>query len=155
MTAILHRIEDARDRLSKMRRWELQQYARHHGVPYDVQMPAPLLAQLLRSRGLNGADAPVPPRPLGQPNQPHARKLYNADGTPKVHVRPVQTEAPGEVNAEADLLRQWQEQQKQTAGKSLSDMGINELRAECKRLGIKLGRKDNMNTMREKIGAHG
>ena len=56
-------------------------------------------------------------------------------------------------------MRQWQEQQaQQQAPKPAAPRGaseINTLRAECKRLGIKVERRDNMQTMKAKIEAHG
>lgn len=154
----LKSIDDPRDVLSRMRRWELVQYARRHNVTeINPDMPGPLIASILRSKGLTGRDAPVPPRPLGKQNQPHARRLYNADGSPKVHqARPQAQEAVGEVNAEADLMRQWQEQQQRAQQPApRAESPINALRAECKRLGIKLDRRDNMQTMKAKIEAHG
>lgn len=155
----LKSIDDPRDVLSRMRRWELVQYARQHKVTeVSPEMPGPLIASILRSKGLNGRDAPVPVRALGQQNQPHARRLYNPDGTPNVNKASRQTQPvpAGEVNADADLMRQWQEQQKrdhQPAPRAESP--INALRAECKRLGVKLDRRDNMQTMKAKIEAHG
>ena len=155
----LKSIDDPRDVLSRMRRWELVQYARQHKVSeVSPEMPAPLIASILRSKGLNGRDAPIPPRPLGQQNQPHARRLYKADGSPKVHEARQHTPVASgsEINAEADLMRQWQEQQAQQQAPKAAARGaseINTLRAECKRLGIKVERRDNMQTMKAKIEA--
>jgi hypothetical protein len=150
----LKSIDDPRDVLSRMRRWELVQYARQHKVSeVSPEMPGPLIASILRSKGLTGRDAPIPPRPLGQQNQPHARRLYNRDGSPKVHKAPTnQVPASSEINADADLMRQWQEQQRREQ-QPRSETPINALRAECKRLGIKLDRRDNMQTMKAKIEA--
>jgi hypothetical protein len=135
----LNRIDDPRDPLSKARRSELVRYARANGVKeIDPDMPALLMRDILRRRGLTRP--PIPNRPLGAQVQ---------NGLPAVGTQQNGVEA----DALADLARQYQQQRQPPLAPST--MGINELRAECKRLGIRLSRRDNMNSMREKIGAHG
>lgn len=139
----LNRIDDPRDPLSKARRSELVKYARANGVKEIVpDMPALLMRDILRRRGLTRP--PIPNRPLGAQVQ---------NGLPAVAAGTQQSGV--EADALADLARQYQQQRQPPAPLAPTSMGINELRAECKRLGIKLSRRDNMNSMREKIGAHG
>jgi len=138
----LNRIDDPRDPLSKARRDELRRYARKNGIEVHPDMPALLLRDLLRQRGLTRP--PIPNRPLGAQVQ---------NGLPALPSGGQQNGV--EADAIADLARQYQQQRQPPPPLAPSTMGINELRAECKRLGIKLERRDNMNSMREKIGAHG
>lgn len=151
----LNKIDDPRDALSKATRYQVYQWAKANGltatpdgIPIEESTPAPLIRMALRARGLS--------------NIPVALRVLGATGGP---VGSGGLQQPGEkvqtVNADADLAEQYRRQQARerqdeaAAGKSLADMGINELRQECGRLGIKLGRRDNMQSIREKIAAHG
>lgn len=139
----LNRIDDPRDPLSKARRSELVKYARANGIKeIDPDMPALLMRDILRRRGLTRP--PIPNRPLGAQVQ---------NGLPAIAAGAQQGGV--EADALADLARQYQQQRQPPPPLAPGKSGINELRAECKRLGIKLSRRDNMNSMREKIEAHG
>lgn len=148
----LNRIDDPRDSLSKARRSELIAYARANGVKeIDPNMPAILMREILRGKGLTRIK--IPNRPLGAIGQTGA--LPDHPLTSGV-----------EADATADLARQWAQQSAPAPAapaaapatsardKPLADMGINELRKVCQDLGIKLGRTDNMKSMREHIEAH-
>lgn len=136
----LNKIDDPRDALSKARRDELRRYGKSNGIEFPVDMPAILMRDMLRNRGLTRIN--IPPRPLGAQNE----------GAPSAGIE--QPKNGIEADALADLARQWQQGQPvQTAAEPVRSTGINELRAECKRLGIKLSRRDNMDSMRAKIEA--
>lgn len=147
------RTEDPRDRLAKARRTELVKFARANGMKdIDPNMPAELIRGILRQCGLTNIQ--IPNRVLGQPNQPHGNAPLQSSNAPVVPTQGI------EVNALADLARQYKAEQERAAasgvdesGKPLKDMSINELRKICQGLGIHLGRRDNMATMREKIEA--
>lgn len=159
---ILNKVEDPRDTLAKARRWELVQLAKANGVSeIDADMPADLMRTILRQKGVTRVQ--IPPRPLGQQNQPNARKMYRNGQllTPPPAPARQEQQKVVEVNADADLMRQWQQERaaqknaEAAPAKPLDQMGINELRNECKRLGIHVERRDNMQTMKAKIEAHG
>lgn len=143
MAAVLTRMEDPRDSLDRARLSELVRYARANGLTgISSDMPAILIRRQLRDRGLTRIN--VPPRTLG-----HTEAAAIVETPPA---------AGGSiVDAEADLARQFEQQQAVPTlpyaggSKNLAKMSINELRAECRRLGIKLSRRDNMITMRAKI----
>lgn len=132
----LNKIEDPRDALQKAKRPELIQHARAHNVSeIHPEMPAIMMRQILRSKGLTRIN--LPPRPLGAPLGPAVTSDQGAT-----------------VDADADLARQWQQQKTEPVEtQSLASMGINELRKECQRLEIKLARTANMKSMRELIEA--
>lgn len=138
---ILNKIEDPRDALAKATRHELLQHARANRVS-EIQhdMPATLMRKILRSRGLTRIA--IPKRQLGAQVQPHAAVQSN--------------DAPGiELDAEADLMRQYMTQSKAPVVQSLGidAMDINALRAECRRLNIKMARGENTASLREKVKA--
>jgi hypothetical protein len=102
-------------------------------------MPADLMRKILRGKGLN--TIPIPNRMLGGPPG---------------HVMPTAavTTDSIEVDAEADLERQWRAQQAQEQPRAETNpdkMTIGELRTACKTRGIKMDRRDNMITLREKV----
>lgn len=156
----LKTIDDPRDSLAKARRWELEQYAKANGVT-EIQpgMPAIVMRNILRSRGLTRI--PVPARPLGQQNQPKPRLMYK-NGILQQPQPPLPRPEPQskgvEANADDDLARQFgleritsEEKAKLFPDKLVADMKITELRQECKRRGIKMARTDNMPALREKL----
>lgn len=153
---ILNKIDDPRDNLEKAHRMELVKFARAHGLNHiSEQMPAILIRQELRSRNLTNIR--IPPRPLGAQSHPPAM----ADAAQPQNVV--------QVNAAADLARQYASQLPQQASpppppkqngrfKRLVERPkseINQLRDQCKALGIKMGRRDNMAILKAKIEAHG
>lgn len=127
---ILNKIEDPRDNLEKARRPELFAFAQANRVPEIVteDMPAVVMRTILRNKGLSRIS--IPRRPLGLPVQ--------AQMEPGQKVQ--------EVDAAADLARQWQAE-----SKPVSEMGITDLRKACKERGIKMERRDNMQTLRAKL----
>ncbi len=134
---ILNKIEDPRDSLSRARRSELVPFARAKGLTNVTEaMPAVLIRRELRAAGFTRIA--VPHRPLGAQNQ-----------TP-LPAGVTEGSKIAEVDADADLARQFAAQSAPI--KAVADMAINELRAACKERGIKLSRRDNMQSMREKLG---
>ena len=131
--------EDPRDNLQKATRWELVEFAKANGIDLDENTPAIVSAKILRDRGLTNIK--IPDRPLG---------LYV--GTKHEAMVDHSVSVPGEVtiNAEDDLVRQYEQQQKAKA--EVSKMTIGQLRVACKERGIKMSRRDNMQTLREKLG---
>lgn len=143
MTLILKSIDDPRDALSKARRSELVKFAQDNGVKeVDPDMPAELMRTILRSKGVTRIK--IPPRILGQSNQPHANGV--AGGS--------QPQSGVEVDAMADLARQFQ-QQKGAAllddRKPVAEMTFNELHAECREKGLKRDRGMNTEQLRELV----
>lgn len=140
-------IVDPRNSLQKARRPELAKFAKANGIkefvypngrrePID-EAPAVLIRQELAKRGLTRI--PIPNRSIG--TMPGGREP-----------RPMQPQTNGvEVDAEADLARQFMEAPKSEA-KPVSEMDIRELRSAAKARGVKLERTDNMAKIREKLG---
>lgn len=157
------RTVDPRDNLAKARRWELEQYAKANNVTeISEDMPAPLMRSILRAKGLTRI--PVPPRPLGAQNQPHARKMYDSKGNfIQPPATPFQPSGNGaEVDSTSDLMRQWlADKAKENAAPvaapaaSIDTMSIGDLRKACKAQGVPMVRTDNMKSLREKLKAHG
>jgi hypothetical protein len=153
----LKKIDDPRDNLAKARRWELQQFAEANRVSeVKPDMPATLMRNILRSKGLT--QIPVPDRPLGNTNQPHPRPMYQnglAVANPKARPRPEQPQGV-EIDAEADLARQYQTKKPARPPRLVErpKSEINKLRDECKALGIKMGRRDAKPDLKAKIEAH-
>lgn len=145
---LLRSIDDPRSDLDKARRRELYDFARENGVELEEGMPAILMRKILRERGLTRIK--IPPRPLGQQNQPGTGLKYKnqmQDG--KAH-QPQGIES----DAIADLVRQYSEQRRAPAveEKRPADMSIHELRAAVKAKGLKLARTDTMQDLRAKLG---
>jgi hypothetical protein len=93
----LKQIYDPRDNLEKARRMELLRFAQQNGVSEIVEaMPAILMRQILRARGLTRIAASA--RPLGalEPEAPAPANIVTVD-------------------AVADLERQWKREQAQEA----------------------------------------
>lgn len=152
--AELKRIDDPRDNLERARKPELVKYAKANGVTavqgVDIDHPAMaamLIRRALREKGLTRIV--VPPRPLGGTPAPAAQQNVPA------------------TDAAADMARQLQEHiaappppppptpiaPKRLVERPRSE--INSLRDECKRLGVKMERGDNLQTLKAKIAAHG
>lgn len=149
MTLILKDIDDPRDALSKARRYELAKFAEANGVKeIDPNMPAELMRRILRQKGLTRIK--IPPRILGQPNQPHANSVGVEAG-----VQPRGIEA----DAVADLARQYAQQrtggalldEKSSTDKPVNDMTFNELHAECRAKSLKRDRGMNTEQLRELV----
>ena len=130
---LLSRIDDPRDTLERASRDELFFFAQERGVTeIEQNMPAILMRKILRQKGLNSIN--IPNRPLG--------------ANPGVVIADPQEKVP-EMDADAALEEQWR--QSKEAPKDVSKMGMQELRSECKRRGIKMARTDNLKTLREKL----
>lgn len=108
MSLQLHRIQDPRDSLERARRSELVEFAKKKGISEIVpEMPAILMRKILRSRGMT--DIRIEPRQLGEMTRTKinakvstAKPAKDRTGEPQKIV---------EVDAEADLLRQWKVEQ--------------------------------------------
>lgn len=138
----LNKIDDPRDTLQRARQSDILRFARARDIKeISHDMPAVLARPIIRSKGLAGqfsswARGNVQFTPLGQPSGPA-----------------ITSDQANAVDAEADMARQFAQQKQQDTEPPLDGMGINELRKECQRLQIKLGRRDNMDSMRSKIEA--
>jgi hypothetical protein len=128
------RTDDPRSPLDKARRQEHVKFANDHGLEDVTEaMPAMVIRKILREKGL--VNIKVPDRQLGSFVQPESV-------TEQATEQNVNT-----VDAEADLARQFAEQAKP----DYAAMSINELRAECRKNGIKIERRDNLNSLRAKL----
>lgn len=133
---------DPRDNLQKATRWELIDYAKANGVEVPNDAPAIYTMKILRARGLTNIK--VPDRPLGL----YAGGVALSDQT--------QISADTEVNvasADDDLIRQYEQQKQEET--DVSKMLMPQLRHACKTKGIKMDRRDNLKTLREKLSANG
>lgn len=130
----LSKTYDPRDQLEKARRKELERFAEANEVKDIVPgMPAALMRNILRARGLTRID--IPQRVLGQ----------NQVGSAPP---PVVAESDGQtLSADDDLMRQWQTTEKPKSGST----EMRELRSECKKRGIKMKRTDKLVDLRAKI----
>lgn len=134
--AQLKSVDDPRDRLDRAHRIELIRFAQQNGVTeVDPEMPAILMRQILRRRGLTNID--IPPRLLGQTQRGGAVVANTQERT-------VATDAA------ADLAKQW-ENQKKAKVETKAPETINELRAAVKAKGIRLSRRDTMETLKAKL----
>ena len=123
-------IEDPRDKLEKMTRWDLYKWAAiNNVVEVKEPMPADLAATILRGRGL--VNPPIELPPLGTP-------------AGAVVSHPTTQSNVAEVDAAADLARQYAEQQ-------TKEMTFGELCSELKRRGIKFKRTDRMDDLKAKL----
>lgn len=136
---ILNKIDDPRDALAKARRYELLKFAKANGISEITEsMPAILMRKILRGRGLTRIA--IPPRILGQVNQSRSAEAA-----------PVSSDQVPEIDAEADLARQFG-QAAVTTPKPVAEMSINDLRAAVKAKGLKIARTDTMESLRAKLG---
>lgn len=120
------RRDDPRDKLEKATRDELVDFAHINGqMDISEQMPKTVIVEMLRSRGLTNIS--IPERVLGE--YVHRDQYGILDRAP----------APP------------QEKTKPAASSDPDKMSIQELRAECRRLKIKLERTDNIPRLREKL----
>lgn len=133
------RQEDPRSNLEKASRYELAQLAKKLGfddITYDT--PQPLQVKKLRERGVT--DINIPERILGD-----SRPLvYNTDKVEKAPAKPTEARS---MTAEELLEQEFNADRPKTP----AQMGMTELRSECKRRGIKMARTDNLRTLREKL----
>lgn len=141
------RTEDQRSFLQRATRKELERFAKARGVSEVEQgMPAPLMRQILIANNQTDIEAFFPylrGRAVGQMNGVNATGVYRKDAAP------VDTGNTGmEVSAEADLARQWKQQQQQ---KPQAPMKMHELRAACKAAGITVKRTDKADDLRAKL----
>lgn len=146
------RTVDPRDNLDKALRRELIEFAQANGLQIDPNMPADDiegkdgtgLRNLLRAKGLTRISIP--------------NRSINSRGTNRTF--PMNKAAPAvPPQASADEWKEFQEfkawKASQTAApvvtKPIGEMSIKELRTACKARGIKMERKDNMETLRAKL----
>ena len=138
----LNRIDDPRSNLQRARRYELFKFARANGVREITEdMPADIMREILRNKRLTNI------RPSAKP--------LGAIGANSAGGQPDNTPAP-QINATEDLMRQYMASKAPPpadAPRKFSEMTIGELRVECKRLGVKMERTDNMAKLRAKLAA--
>lgn len=144
---ILNRIEDPRDNLSKATRYQVWKFAKANGVDFPEDAPADLVRAELRRKGLTRI--PVNRPPLGAQNGPIGSVAI---------AQPAQQGV--ERDATSDLAEQWAREQQRARDEGRVKRPprhnpMNELRAEARALGIKLDRRDNVETLRAKVEAHG
>jgi hypothetical protein len=156
--AILERspVEDKRDPMALGRRPQLISYAREMGqADIDETMPATVIRSLLTQRGLRrgfgawAAKNAMHARPLGSIGQAYmGHTPINATAPP-----PQFNQDNGQtINADDDMMRQYKAQQeRERQQKNIDLMSINQLRDACKRRGIKLARRDNIQSLRAKL----
>lgn len=142
--AELKSVDDPRDPYLKLRRVECLRYASIHKLPlerFNQQSPAREMQAALRELGI--PVQPVTP-PLGsdQPAVYDGRHL--ADRPPQNNSAVVEQYAEFQKPAEPEP----------PAAKSFDEMNMNEMRAACRELGIKMERTDNMKSLRAKLKAH-
>lgn len=163
---LLKFIEDHRDALGKLRKRELIELARAQGVTDITETMAaddytdesgkvtPGIRTILRQRGLNRV--PVPNRPLGRAGR---HETHPIAPKPAAATPPANAPAPDEW-AE---FQAWKASRAQAAPQPAANprrlverprSEINMLRDECKRLGIKMDRRDRMGDLKAKIAAH-
>lgn len=144
---ILNKIDDPRDSLAKATRYQVWKFAKENGLDFEESTPADIVRAALRQRGLTRINVNRPP--LGALNGP-------AGGGQAI----VPASSGTEIDATADLAAQWarEQQQKRDEGKvprPVRHNPMNELRAKAKELGIKVDRRDNTESLRAKVEAHG
>lgn len=129
----LDKVFDPRDSLEKARRKELENFAKAHNVA-DVRpgMPAPLMRDILRQKGLTEIKLP-PTRYLGGPNDMQAQGRAIAENRPP----------DAKVN-EIDSLALLKAEYEST---DYSTMKIGALRTACKARGFKLKNTDKKTDM--------
>lgn len=128
-------MDDPRDSLERATRWELYDFAKRMGC-HEVKepMPALLAAQILRTKGLTNIQTTTPP--LGS-----VAVLGQAP-----HGEPDKT-----VDMLSDLKRQYEQQQAEPPPFDATKASFNEIRAELKRRGVKLSRKDSLEVLKAKL----
>jgi hypothetical protein len=147
---LLNKVEDHRDCLEKATRWELFQFASERGVTeIDQKMPAILMRQILRARNVTNIETQFPfltRRTIGQQRGVNAT---NPQNNPNAKV--------AEIDATQELMRQWRNEQARDVQPPIVEQAkravnpMAELRAECKRRGIKITRTSKMEDLRAKI----
>lgn len=111
MSLQLHRIQDPRDMLERARRSELVEFARQKGVKEIVpEMPAMLMRKILRSRGLTNIAIDL--RQLGEVTR-NKINVKKSTAKPKPGARAPEPERVAVVDADDDLMRQWEAEQMQ------------------------------------------
>lgn len=150
---LLNKIEDPRDNLERAHRGELVAYAQANGqTDITEDMPAKDIREKLRARGLTRIQ--IQKIPIGHIGRHEVRPLHDAKGKPLPSPA-----APQLSPAELAQFREWQkqqaQQQPQEQASDVATMDMAELRKACKAKGIALSRKDNKQTLVEKLTAHG
>lgn len=161
---LLKTIEDHRDWIGKARKRELVEVARAQGhTDIDETLPAddytdhagritPGIRTLLRQRGVKRM--PLPERPLGKIGRHETRPV-----APKASAAPMPSAPAAVAPDEWAEFQKWKasqppaEKPKRLVERPRSE--INQLRDECKRLGIKMDRRDGKAQLKAKIEAHG
>lgn len=158
--AQLHRIDDPRDRLDKARLWQLIDHARRNGITVVDGMaidtaPAILIRRELRKRRLTNIQ--ITPPPLGSlPAAPvTSDEAVGVDAADDL-ARQFKTQPPPPPRAPAPQpeIKRAKPPKYQQRLVPRPPQEINLLRDECKRLGIKMDRRDGKEALKAKIEAH-
>jgi hypothetical protein len=163
MGAILTKIDDPRDNLMKMTRDELYDYGKENGVEFPqgrdtpafdgTSAPVPNMVDILRARGLPGRDKSYrqlgSPQPLlSDPPASYSNKILPKTPPPvpsPTWDRDVAEGVRAHVNSIID------DPASDRHVEVIEELTMGELRMHCKRRGIKMSRRDNMNTLRDKL----
>jgi hypothetical protein len=151
MGAIMTKSEDPRDNLLKMHRDELYDLGTAHGIVFPQGRDTPAfdatnnpnhMVPMLRAAGIRGPD--MSHRVLGSPMPlvipPPA--TYSNKILPKTPPPVPQQQRPLDWNRDAE------------PPPPIEKMTMGQMRKECKSRGIKMDRRDNMNTLRDKLREH-
>lgn len=154
----LNRVQDPRDFLDRATRKELERFARARGIQeIECGMPAPLMREILRRRGVVDITSHFPylrGRTIGQLNGVNKEQYQGrAQSEPSAQ----------EVSAIDDLMRQWKAQKGeqeqppgiplQDAPRDYSNLRMHELRTIAKANGLKFGRGTKAAEIRAKLEA--
>lgn len=143
----LNRIDDPRDALQRARLNDIVRFAKEKNIAeISPEMPAMVARPIIRGKGLAGdfarwARENVHFKPLGSAPE-----------------RPVTSDQATAVDADADIAAQWaaNRQRDLETGKTKRPPRNNpmaELRLKARELGIRVDRRDNVKTLREKVEA--
>jgi hypothetical protein len=143
---------DPRGPLEKMRRHELRQFCKDHGVHFEVGMPATTLRLLIEQRGLTGLE-PAPVKPVKPAPEPQYE--YQAPEISTVEI-PASTSPPVTPPAIARLQKEilTAEQVREAALADLariSDLKFTRLRKMCSVLNIPWDHTDRKPVLLEKL----
>lgn len=151
----LNKIDDPRDSLERANKRELVNFAHANGFDkITYEMPAIFIRKFLRAQGVTRIE--VPYRQLGaSPKRP--QEITN-------DLAPMVEDDVAQVNADDDLAAQFgleipkpkpvvpEPKEKHVAPNAKIVRGINSLRSECKKRGIKVARTDTIEILKAKLG---
>jgi hypothetical protein len=144
----LNKIQDPRRNIEKARRHELVLFAKAHGVKeIKPDMPATLIRKILTSKGLT--DIRITQRTLGQNHTLITGIQPSSPKKPKKGEDHGYRDTVETIDADEDLMRQYEAEHAANVVTAVDDMTIQQLRAECKKRGIKSHRSQKADDLRE------